>query len=230
MEDQPKPRKDEPVFNAPAIVIAMAALLVLTHAIRVTMPSADESQQLLYQFSLLPPRFDGLVGGVHEAWTYDTPGLLQAFGGHVLLHADWMHVTLNAIMLLAVGAPVARLLGQGVRGVFGFLTIFILSATGGALLYLILNIPDGPPAVGASGGVSGLMACALMIDRRTGQVRLLTQQFMATSVAFFVANLAMIYLGPQLTGGGIAWEAHIGGWICGALLFRLALRRQVSPG
>jgi len=230
MSDQPDSQQHVPVFNAPGVVICLAGVLLAAHLMRVTMPSADASRSLIYQFALMPPRFDGLVSGVSTDWTYGTLGLVKALIGHVFLHGDWLHVGLNALMLLAVGSPVARLLGGGTKGIFSFLALFFLSALGGALLYFALNLPEGPPAIGASGGVSGIMACALMIDRETSQVRLFTPYFLATSAAFLVANLAMIIIGPQLTGAGIAWEAHIGGWILGALVFRLMFRKRILAG
>ena len=134
---------------------------------------------------------------------------------------------MNTVMLIAVGKPVYAVIERIARSRLSinlaFLGLFVVSVVGGSVAHLLAHYPDGPPAIGASGGVSGLIAGALMIQNGL-PVRLLDRKFLTTSAVFFVGNLILAFLGPSLFGSAIAWQAHIGGYIAGALLFRYLAR------
>jgi membrane associated rhomboid family serine protease len=86
-------------------------------------------------------------------------------------------------------------------------------------------------AVGASGGVSGLFAAAFLLDPFTGRRRQLwDRNFLVLTGVFIAINVLLVYAGPMLLGTGIAWEAHAGGYVAGALLMSiLPLRGLPRP-
>ncbi len=167
-------------------------------------------------------------GGV-RLWTILTYGLL---------HGSWLHLVSNAVWLAAFGSPVARRLGDK-----GFLNLMALSTIGGALLHWWSRELDVLPLVGASAGVSGATAAAIRfvfapglrfgelgndaVVRaipaepfgqlwRNSRALLFIAIWFATNI-LFGAGLVPIF-GEEVS---IAWEAHIGGFVVGLLLFPL---------
>jgi len=220
MQPQPKSRPTAPFFTAPGIVVWVCAALVLAHGLRLVVPY-EWQNAAFYWLALIPARLDIMLEGGGR----DSYGLLSlpvAVFGHVLLHGDWMHVLLNAGMLLALGAPVVRR-QSGPR----FIMIFLVAAGAGAVAFFLLRPPDGAPAIGASGGVSGILAAAFLImaGPRAGWPELVSRSFLQTSAAFALLNLLIALFGPQMFGAAVAWDAHMGGYIAGALAMAALSRR-----
>ena len=160
-----------------------------------------------------------------------------------LLHGSWLHLASNGLWLAAFGSPVARRLGPG-----RFLNLLALSTIGGALLHWWSRDLDVLPLVGASAGISGATAAAIRFvfapglrfgelgdDAvvkaipaeplgqlwRNSRALLFTGIWFATNI-LFGAGLVPIF-GEETS---IAWEAHIGGFVVGLLLFPLLDRGQ----
>ncbi len=210
------------MFNAPLIVIVMALLLVALYA-AYSFASLEQQVRALYDYALVPRRFWAEAG---DSAAY--PNILAkvlTLLSTSLLHGDWMHVILNAGMLLAFGTPVARATGPGITGAGKWMLIYISAVIIGSIAYLGLNGAGAGAAVGASGGTSGLMAAA-MLAGPYGTVRSpLSRQFLTFTAMFVVANIVLAYLGPAALGMGIAWEAHAGGYAAGAIMMLLLGRR-----
>lgn len=230
--------KREPLFNVPTVVIAVLALLALVHAVRTLVLSDAHDQELLLAFAFIPERYDASVvpGGAlpggfgAEIWTFVT---------YSLLHASWTHLGVNALWLLPFGSAVARRFGA-VR----FLTFFAVTAAAGAALHLATHAGEPNPVIGASASVSGLMAAAMRFSfQRGGPIGLirgddeqayrvpaisLTGMLSDARVLIFLAvwfgiNILFGVGSLPLTGGDepVAWQAHIGGFLAGMLLFSL---------
>ncbi len=210
-----------PFFTAPGGVVWLTGGLVALHVLRLLLPG-ELADLAFFHFALIPERLSLALSGSSNEAAYSIPGLLIASLGHAGLHLDWMHLAMNSAMLLALGAPVARRLGTR-----RFLILFAVSVVAGAALFLALRLPDGAPAIGASGGVSGVIAAALlqMSDPRATWPALSSPQFLKTSLAFLIANIALAVFGPSLFGAGIAWEAHIAGYVAGALIMAAMAHR-----
>jgi membrane associated rhomboid family serine protease len=147
-------------------------------------------------------------------------------------------VLLNAVWLAAFGSPVARRVGAP-----RLLALAAAGAVGGALAHVLANPHAIGPMIGASAAVSGLMAAAARfvfapptvhedIDRflpphlkpRESLRGLLANRRAALFIGiWFVTNaLFGIFAEPLgLVDSGIAWEAHMGGFVAGLLLFPL---------
>lgn len=161
-----------------------------------------------------------LDGGVRP-WTALT---------YALLHGNWTHLMTNAIWLLAFGTPVARRF-RAAR----FLLFMALGAVAGAATHYALFPLSFDPLVGASAAVSACMGAATRFvfgSARGGYVaaaspavplRRLLRDRRATGflAVWFVTNF-LTGVGPvasALAGGPIAWQAHVGGFLTGLLLF-----------
>lgn len=159
---------------------------------------------------------------------------------YALLHGGWTHVLVNAVWLAAFGSAVARRFG-GPR----FLLFFFVTALGGVAAHCITHAQDFAPLVGASAAISGAMAAAARfafapgaplgpnarrgtLDAYEGAPLPLRAVLRDTRVMTFLATWfgANFMFGALMTPVGIAdasiaWEAHIGGFVTGFLLFRL---------
>lgn len=230
------PTRKPPIINAPLPVTAFALVLVAAHAVRVLMP--DGLQNFVYfHGALIPERF-------WAAPDFPTANGFPPYGSPLaalipmvtsaFLHGDWMHVVLNAAFLVALAKPLLELFrrvwpGREPGATIALLMLFLAAQLASSATYLALNFPSGPLAVGASGGISGLLAAVLLI--REGPSRwLFARGFLVASALFIVANALVAVVGPSVLGAAIAWEAHVGGYIGGALCMRLIIWRfQAGP-
>jgi membrane associated rhomboid family serine protease len=157
---------------------------------------------------------------------------------YAFLHANWTHLAINGVMLAAFGAPVARRLGS-----MRFLGFFAVTAIAGAFAHLATHPFDLEPVVGASAAISGAMAAIARFAFAPGEAlgervseraneesegrrrQTLAQTFSDSRAVVFLMSWLLVNflygLVPQAPGGAgvIAWEAHIGGFMAGLLLF-----------
>jgi membrane associated rhomboid family serine protease len=219
----------QPVFNAPLSVLGLIGILAAIHA-ALQFGGQSWLSESLYLFALIPARFTDagfpMIAG-SEYWS------LLSYG---FLHGDWMHLLFNCLWLLVFGTPVARYLGS-----IRFLALCAIAAVAGGLASLALHWGTVVFVIGASGAVSGLLAAAIPIMyglKVPGGVRpLMPGELMRSGKALiFMA----IWLGVTLASGatgwtgnsfveesGIAWEAHLGGFVGGLIGFYLLAQRLV---
>lgn len=166
----------------------------------------------------------------------DAPSSVWSPLTYAVLHGSWSHVVLNALWLAAFGTPVARRLGAA-----RFLALCVATALGGALAHWLTHAHDFAPMVGASAVVSGMMGAAAwfafsasprggLVDayahlrpRETFAQMLRNKRTMTFFGIWFALNFLFgVGAGPLgISDGGVAWEAHIGGFVLGLALFPL---------
>lgn len=225
-----QPVRRAPIINAPPLLTLLAGVFISLHAVRV-FGGEMLGLQMLYHGAVYPERFwgalgmgpDALGGGVAPPYSGPITLVFSLFAT-AFLHGDWLHVIINSAIFIAAGKPVYDDLARGRgRGTAPFLVLFFMSVAAGSLFHLAANYPAGSVAIGASGGVSGLIAAVLLIQQgraERGSARILSPSFIRVSAAFIVGNLLLWIMGPSLLGASIAWQAHIGGYIFGALFYR----------
>jgi membrane associated rhomboid family serine protease len=118
----------------------------------------------------------------------------------VFLHQEIWHIAMNMLGLWFLGPPLEAALGR-VR----FLALFLLSGLGGSTLTYLVADP-GAPSLGASGAIFGLFGATAVLMRRL-------QYDMRPILILLGINLVFTF-----TWENIAWEAHIGGLVVGALI------------
>ena len=218
----------QPIFNAPTVVVALASAFVAVHLGRALLTEeADERVLLLLAF------IPGRLGAGASALPGGGVAEITQFVTHIFLHGNLAHLIVNTAWFLAFATPVARRIGT-----LRFLVLFLLCGIGGALLFLPFN---AAPMVGASGGISGLMGAALRFlflpmkdgdaDALAGETRppllplsqALTDRRILVAVAGWTALNVLAALGAEATlqDMSIAWEAHLGGFFTGFLIFGL---------
>ncbi len=171
------PKVREPIFDAPAVVVALVAVLIIIH-VGVTWASEPAQDWIFSQFAFIPGRLtlaiwperinDLLARANLSPEARQQASLLRAafpllqdgpklwaLLTYAFLHASWVHVGLNAVWIIAFGPPVARRIGSA-----RFLALFAATAAAGALVHWVFNTTDATPLIGASAADSGLMAAA----------------------------------------------------------------------
>ncbi len=117
----------------------------------------------------------------------------------LFVHAGIFHIGLNMLALYLFGPSIEALIGR-----FRFLSLYLLSGLGGSVAVLWLG--QGNAVLGASGAIFGLLGAYFIIQRKLG----------GNTVQLLVViglNLAMGFFIP-----GIAWQAHVGGVVVGAII------------
>jgi len=247
------PARREPIFKIPGVVVGLFAVLALIQIVQnLLSPGADD--RMLALFAFVPGRltfaFDpaGVIAKLQASPdALRGAGLFLLGGGgakpwtaltYAFVHAGWVHLLSNSVWLAAFGAPVARRIGP-----WRFLALFCAASIAGALAQWLAQPYALEPVVGASAGISGLMAAATRfvfqpgaplgapsagedapraIARPLSLLETLSEgRALAFILMWFLINFAFGLLAQPLgiTSGAIAWQAHIGGFLFGLVLF-----------
>jgi membrane associated rhomboid family serine protease len=171
---------------------------------------------LVYLLELINPDkaiyYGGMIGGVARVPFINGPAGVAFGDWYRLLSSAFLHeplstgfgifhIAFNMWALYVVGPALERMLGRA-----RFLTVYLVSALGGSVLYYLLVPPNASPAIGASGAIFGLFGAWFVLSRR---LRLDARMV----VVLIVINLVLSF-----TVSGIAWQDHVGGLITGGAL------------
>jgi len=212
------PQISPPAFNTTPTVLALIALNVGVHVVRLLLPE-HWALMMTTLGAFSPPWFLATATGAQS--DYVIPLLLSPLT-YAFLHGDLLHLAINMAFLLAFGTAVERRLGRN-----KFLGLYVVCAlfAAGASVALFYGTQEQTFMVGASGAISGLFGAVL---------RLTMRRVYAAVAIFIVLNLIMGYTGLPSMGEvrAIAWEAHIGGFLAGFILMPLFDRaaRQLTRG
>jgi membrane associated rhomboid family serine protease len=175
-----------------------------------------------------PTRVTDATGDVGYVNHFAAPlGVYFNFLSSMFMHGDIMHIFGNMLFLWVFGDNLENLLGH-VR----FAAFYIVCGLGAAFAQVFMDANSVIPMLGASGAISGVLGGYLVLFP-TRRVRAIIFHFL-TEVPAFVAlglwigyQLILGYLTPAGTGG-VAYAAHIGGFIAGVLLIKIfAIGRRV---
>ena len=225
------PGARQPVFNLPPVIVWVLAVMWLIQLVRDFLLTGFQKVQVVIEGGFIPVRYSIDFGDQSLAWLW-TPLTYS------LLHGGFAHIIVNSIWLMAFGAVVARRIGTG-----RFLLFWLFSAIAAAGLYWLANQGSNVPMIGASGVVSGLMGAAArfafpmsgrfnrteahLLPRLTLFQAMSNKTVLIYVAVWFAINALAAFGFAAGAGQGtqIAWEAHIGGFLFGFLLFPLFDRR-----
>ncbi|MFD1744313.1 rhomboid family intramembrane serine protease [Rhizobium helianthi] len=225
----------QPIVNLPSPLVICLILLIALFVIPNSVMSDEMRAYFLFELAFTPLRYVYPLAdqGLEWLWTPVT---------YSLLHGSVEHLLFNGLWLAAFGAPVYRRIGFA-----RFVVFWASSAAASAFFHAWLNWGQETVLIGASGVISALMgaACRFAFPAqgiRFGRVpaHLLPRQsitgamrnrtvFIFTLI-WFLGNVA-IAIGLPVLGAedaAVAWDAHIGGFLFGYLLFAL-FDPQSSP-
>ncbi len=218
-----------PSRTFPFVMLAIIGANLVAWGIELALPAA-ELERFVRVFGLVPARYtDGI------AWQLQTglpPGDWVPFVTSMFLHGGWGHIILNMWVLWIFGDNVEDAMGH-VR----FLLFYLLTGIASAAVHLAMFPDSTIPIVGASGAIAGVMGAYLFLYPRARVLTVIPIFFWP----FFVEVPAVIFLllwfvGQALSGtlqklgpgeaAGIAFWAHVGGFVAGAVLHPLFVRRS----
>jgi membrane associated rhomboid family serine protease len=219
----------QPIFNVPGVVLWLLGVMFAVHLVRF-MLSPEQDLRFTLAMAFIPAR----LAGYGSALPGGQLAVATAFITHLFIHGDLTHLLINSAWLLAFGSPVARRIDA-----LRFLSFFFLTGIIGALVYLMVNGPALVPVVGASGAISGLMGAAfrfLFRGMATAGIdpsgmrgvplmslaeALRDRRIIVAAAVWTVLNGLQAWgvAGILKEAAGIAWEAHLGGFYSGLLLY-----------
>jgi len=208
------PLKDiNPTKNFPFVNVMLISANVLVFLYQVTL-SPHAAKAFILANATIPARMPAFLAGHAPA----SLALFPLFSS-MFLHGGLMHLLGNMLFLYIFGDNVEDAFGH-----IGYLFFYLLCGIGSGLIHVMFNWGSGIPALGASGAISGVMgAYAVMFPSH----RILTFFFI-----FLIPVPAILILGywfalqfvaginglGMATAGGVAWWAHIGGFLMGVVI------------
>ena len=152
----------------------------------------------------------------------------------MFMHGSWSHIIGNMIFLWAFGPEVEDLMGRG-----RYLTFYLLGGLVAALAQVAAAPDSTVPNLGASGAIAAVMG-AFLVTFPQDRIRSLLVIFVFVRVAYvpavvligvwgLVQFLSLGAISQQPTGGGVAYAAHVGGFIFGTVAARLFTRGGQRP-
>lgn len=150
----------------------------------------------------------------------------------MFLHAGWMHILGNMLFLWVFGPEI-----EDVMGSLRYLLFYLLGGLAATLAQIVVDPTSTVPNLGASGAIAAVMG-AFLITYPRDQIRTILLLGWFAKVTFVPAIvlvglwfLTQVFsqigtIGAMQTGGGVAYMAHIGGAIFGAVFARLFETRQ----
>ena len=136
----------------------------------------------------------------------------------IFLHGSWLHLFGNMIFLWVFGDDIEEAMGR-----LRFIAFYLLCGIGASLAFVLSAPQSSTPLVGASGAIAGVLAAYLML-RPCAKVTVLVLRFVVRVSAFWVIGgwaLWQLWQIAVQTQDEVAYMAHLGGLVIGAVLFPL---------
>ena len=223
-------RDTVPRRHFPVMTFAIIAVNILVFMLELSLPEKVQND-LIYLFGLVPARY------AHPAWAELVGFPLDNYWPiltNLFLHGGWLHIIANMWFLYLFGDNVEDRMGP-VR----FLLFYLLAGAAANLVHFVVNHNSTMPVIGASGAIAGVMAAYLRLFPRARIITLVPVLFFPfffeVPAPFFMlfwfflqllsgaASLAVAH-----SAGGIAWWAHVGGFVLGYLLVRPLCSRTMG--
>jgi membrane associated rhomboid family serine protease len=219
------PLKDDiPTHSVPVITVGLIAANVLAFVYQLSLELAPDptaakaAQAFVLEFGLIPCR---LTGGCAAPDAFPHP-LVTVFTS-MFLHGGLFHIFGNMLYLWIFGNNVEDTLGHG-----RFLGFYLAAGVAAALAQTAVGPGSRIPMIGASGAVSGVLGAYLVLYPHASVLTLVTFGFFIRIVRIPAMIVLGFWIVVQLLNGlvtfgagdrgGVAWFAHIGGFVAGILL------------
>ncbi len=219
-------RDDQPRFSTPYVTYFLIGLNLVVFLFEAAL-TPQSFKVLLFQLGMVPANITGFLAGS------DGVGLMAAFLPtltSMFLHGSWMHVIGNMWFLWIFGDNIEDYLGH-----FKYLLFYLLSGLGAAFAQVVLNPHSPVPTVGASGAIAGVLGAYFLLYPRAKVLIWFPILFLFYLPAWvtlgywfamqFVSGAATSIANYSETRGGVAFWAHVGGFVAGIVLIKLIPER-----
>ena len=218
---------DNPTRIRPLVTVALIVLCVLAFLWQISLGDVDQ-RRLVAGLGLIPVV---LLGQAELPPMLELVPVELTVVTSMFLHGGWMHLIGNMLYLWIFGNNIEDAMGH-----WRFVLFYLLCGAAAALAQVLQDPASATPMIGASGAIAGVLGAYLLLYPRA---RVLVLVFLG----FFVTTLrlpALLVLGFWFVlqffnavvageaGGGVAWWAHIGGFVAGLGLRLLFRARRVA--
>ena len=222
------PLKDEnPTSRFPYITILFIALNVLIFLFQVLSPQG--LQYFAYKMGAIPyeiTHFKSVtfyISEFQEPLPRLSPPLTLLVS--MFIHGGFFHLFFNMLYLWIFGNNIEDYLGP-----FRFILFYLLSGLGASLAHIVFHPSSRVPMIGASGAIAGVLGAYMILYPRAKVLALVFLFFFIRIIsipALFILGFWFIIQVLNVgAGGGVAWFAHIGGFLVGIALIKVYLRKK----
>jgi len=176
-------------------------------------------------------RFTQTWGLIPAQLTSNPAGTWVTIFTSMFLHGGWFHILSNMWILAIFGDNIEDRMGHG-----PYLIFYLMSGTAAALLQAFLSPISNQPMIGASGAIAGVLGAFLILFPRARIASLVPIFFIFTLIEIPAVVFLGFWFVLQLFSGwlalhgadisGVAWWAHVGGFVFGMLAVQLFVRRR----
>lgn len=228
-------RDDQPRFSTPFInyfIIALNLAVFMFIELPMQAQGPRAMNMLIEQFGLIPHDLTRAIAGVPQ---YPLAANILTILTSMFLHGGWFHVLGNLWFLYIFGDNIEDHLGH-----FSYLIFYLVCGIAAALTDIALSPTSNVPTIGASGAIAGIMGAYVLLYPRA---RVQTLVVLIVFFTFwwlpawvflgywfliqFVATTVMASSAHHQTGG-VAFAAHVGGFVAGLIFIKLFPRRRVA--
>jgi membrane associated rhomboid family serine protease len=212
-------RDDQPRFSTPYVTYFLIAINIVIFFLEWAMDPAS-LKVLVYQFGMVPSQVTALAEGARGS--HPTAALAPVLTS-MFLHGSWLHVAGNMWFLWIFGDNVEDYLGH-----FKYLAFYLLSGIAAACAQIISNPFSRVPNVGASGAIAGILGAYFILYPKARVLTWFPLIFFFHLPAWVMLGYWFVYqflsgaaTSITQTSGGIAFWAHVGGFVAGIVLIKV---------
>jgi membrane associated rhomboid family serine protease len=221
-------RDDQPSYSTPFINYFIIGLNVLVFLFELSIGAEGRRalNAFVFEFGVVPVRIERALAGVGQ---YTLATTLPTILTSMFLHGGWLHIIGNMWFLWIFGDNIEDHLGH-----FRYLLFYLACGVAAAITHIIFNLSSNEPTVGASGAIAGVMGAYVILYPRA---RVLTLVFFFLwwipawvflgywFLIQFLSGAALSVAETSRSTGGIAFWAHVGGFVAGILLIKILPQR-----
>lgn len=218
-------RDDAPRFSTPYVTYFLIALNCLVFLFELLLEPAAR-MLFVFQFGVVPAHLSGFLHG-QPGITVEA-AFLPIFTS-MFLHGSWLHIISNMWALWIFGDNIEDYLGP-----FRYLLFYLVTGIAANGVQALFNPDSAVPTIGASGAIAGVMGAYFLLYP---SARVLTFLFVFFTwlpawivlgywfLVQFVSGAATSISSAGQSSGGIAFWAHVGGFLAGVALIKLSPKR-----
>jgi membrane associated rhomboid family serine protease len=215
---------DNPTERPPIVTVSIIAICILVFFYQATLPG-QPAEAFVFQYGAIP---SVLFGHAQlPAGMLAIPAVMTLVTS-MFLHGGWLHLIGNMLYLWVFGNNIEDVMGHG-----RFVVFYLLSGVIAASSHAITDSTSTIPMVGASGAISAVLGAYVLLFPRARVLVLVPAIGMIHVAAgivlgmWFATQLISGGLSMRSQGGGVAFFAHIGGFVAGMALIGLFKRRDI---
>jgi membrane associated rhomboid family serine protease len=211
------------VRTTPTVVYALIVANVLVFLLQISMTGVV-GREFIYEYALVPLRYANPNWAAYQGLS---PNDYSPFVSSFFMHGGFLHILVNMWTLYIFGSSVESRYGS-----VTFFVFYLLCGIAANIAHFYFNQDSAVPVLGASGAVAGVMGAYAMTFPRARLIMLVPIVFIPLFFELPALSFVVLWFGLQVLqgavemlrpsmGGGIAWWAHIGGFIAGIALLPL---------